>query len=71
MLKVYAVYTTQYRCHLDAEDEAIVLEFAEKENLSLENAILELASAGKIDLLWDSDVTVEELEDILDIIEEK
>jgi hypothetical protein len=62
--------TVQYACRLSAEDEQKVREFAEQNNNTLEEAVMELYSDCAIKLYadsWESDFSTDA---ILDVDEE-
>ena len=62
--------TVQYACRLSAEDEQKVREFAELNNSTLEEAVMELYSDCAINLYadsWESDFNTDT---ILDVDEE-
>lgn len=63
--------TVQYACRLSAEDEQKVREFAEKNNSTLEEAVMELYSDLAINLYadsWERDFNTDE---ILEVEEEE
>ena len=63
--------TVQYACRLSTEDEQKVREFAEQNNSTLEEAVMELYSDCAINLYadsWESDFSTDA---ILDVEEEE
>ena len=63
--------TVQYACRLSVEDEQKVREFAELNNSTLEEAVMELYNDCAINLYansWESDFSTDE---ILEVEEEK
>ena len=59
--------TVQYACRLSAEDEQKVREFAEQNNSTLEEAVMELYSDLAINLYadsWESDFNTNEILDV-------
>lgn len=63
--------TVQYACRLSTEDEQKVREFAEQNNSTLEEAVMELHSDCAINLYadaWESDFSTDE---ILEVEEEE
>ena len=59
--------TVQYACRLSAEDEQKVREFAEQNNSTLEEAVMELYSDCTINLYadsWESDFSTNTILDV-------